>query len=135
MKSKVSGSHRVHKGIAGALIFKHEILKQLSSATNLKESFLEPLLETPPEPHLGDFAFPCFSLAKKYKQPPNDIASSLIPKLKANQLIEEIEQKGPYINFFINKAGIGKILFKSQLNLLRTNNDGCYEAIDIDSVI
>ena len=115
MKSKVSGSHRVHKGIAGALIFKHEILKQLSSATNLKESFLEPLLETPPEPHLGDFAFPCFSLAKKYKQPPNDIASSLIPKLKANQLIEEIEQKGPYINFFINKAKLASLVINEIL--------------------
>jgi len=37
------------------------------------------------------------------------------------------------LNFFITKPGIAKILFKSQLNLLRTNTDGCYDSIDIDA--
>ncbi|MFH1210301.1 MAG: arginine--tRNA ligase [archaeon] len=61
-------------------------------------------LEMPPDPVLGDFAFPCFSLAKAMKKSPNEIASELASKLKPTQFIAEIRSNGPYVNFFVNKS-------------------------------
>ena len=96
-------------------IFKKEILKQLKKALTLTEQQLSSLLETPPEPHLGDFAFPCFSLSKQFKQSPAQIAESILPKLSTNQYIEKIEQKQAYLNFFINKSTLATITIKEIL--------------------
>lgn len=69
----------------------------------LKKLVKEPTLEIPPNPELGDYAFPCFSLAKEYKKSPNEIAQELVRKIPLNKYIKEIRVNGPYINFFINK--------------------------------
>jgi len=61
-------------------------------------------LEIPPDPKLGDYAFPCFGLAKELKKKPNTIAFEIAEKL-LKQLpdeIKDIQVHGPYINFFIN---------------------------------
>ncbi len=60
------------------------------------------LLEVPPDPSLGDFAFPCFSLAKELQKSPNQIAQELSRCLKA-PFLERIEVKGAYLNFFVKK--------------------------------
>jgi len=61
-------------------------------------------LEVPPDPIMGDFAFPCFSLAKTMKKAPNQIASELAYKIKPTPFIDEVKATGPYLNFFLNKA-------------------------------
>jgi arginyl-tRNA synthetase len=61
----------------------------------------EIVLETPPQ-EMGDLAYSCFSLAKVAKKPPQDIATEIAEKMEKVDLIERIEQKGPYINFFFN---------------------------------
>jgi len=48
----------------------------------------------------GDFAFPCFNLAKKLNKNPNGIAKDLEKKVKVNFL--ETRAAGPYVNFYIN---------------------------------
>ncbi|MDP1709498.1 MAG: arginine--tRNA ligase [Candidatus Komeilibacteria bacterium] len=62
-------------------------------------------LEIPPDPSLGDFALPCFSLAKELKKSPVEIASELGNKIKAD-FLDRIEIKGPYLNFFLKKASL-----------------------------
>ena len=84
--------------------FKQEIIKQLKSLTKLKDISLE----VPPDPKLGDYAFPCFGLAKMQKKNPQDIAGNLCLNLKTTPLIENIEVQGPYVNFFVNKAEFTK---------------------------
>lgn len=79
--------------------FKDEIIKLLKK--ELKDA--EITLEIPPKPELGDYAFPCFSLAKVYKKNPVEIAKELASKIKKGKLISEIKAIGPYLNFFINK--------------------------------
>ena len=78
--------------------FKKEIIKLLKKEV---KGGIE--LTTPPNPDMGDFAFPCFVLAKKLKKSPVDIAYDLSQKLKKTDNIEEIKAIGPYLNFFINK--------------------------------
>lgn len=83
--------------------FKEEIIKLLK-----KELKQEIDLEVPPDPEFGDYAFPCFSLAKVMKKSPNDIAYEISRKLPKAAMIDKIEAKGPYINFFLNKSDLAK---------------------------
>ncbi|MBU0615951.1 MAG: arginine--tRNA ligase [Nanoarchaeota archaeon] len=90
---------------------KKEILKILEKETGQKDLNLE----IPPDTSLGDFAFPCFSLAKVYKKAPQQIAEELGKKIQLNEFIDKIEVKGPYLNFFIHKQGIAEDTIKKVL--------------------
>lgn len=89
-------------------MFKQRLAKLIKEI--IKE---EPIIETP-KPELADYAFPCFSLAKKYKTNPTKIATQLAKKIKANW-IEKIEVKSGYINFFINKSFLVREVVKKVL--------------------
>jgi arginyl-tRNA synthetase len=73
-----------------------------ASGINIKEI----ILEKPKEGEtFGDYAFPCFPLARTYKKNPVEIAKDLknkLDKLKIKE-IEKIEPVSGYLNFFINK--------------------------------
>ncbi len=77
-------------------------------------------LETPPDSKLGDYAFPCFGLAKQLKKNPMEIAKDLASKLKPNRYIKEIKSTGPYVNFFVNKNILADLI----LNNIHNNKDG-----------
>ncbi len=80
--------------------FKKEIISLLQK--EIKQNI--PLdLEVPPDATLGDFAFPCFTLARFVKKNPIEIAKDLAARITASYL-EKVEAQGPYVNFFINKA-------------------------------
>src|SRR5690606_29699158 len=57
----------------------------------------------PPRPEMGDYAFPCFSLAKTLRKAPNVIAGELKEQLQIKE-VERIEVLGPYLNFFLDKT-------------------------------
>ena len=59
----------------------------------------------------GDYAFPCFSLSKKLHKSPVDIANELSSKIK-DDIIEKIESVNGYLNFFINKEYLTKLVFE-----------------------
>lgn len=80
------------------------IAQGLAGATGLPEAELAGYIETPPDPALGDFAFPCFRLAKTLKKAPPAIAAELAGKLALPAGIERAEAAGGYLNFFANKA-------------------------------
>jgi arginyl-tRNA synthetase len=71
-------------------------------------------LELPPNPAMGDIAFPCFVLAKKQKANPVEIARELAAKIGPTDLIEKTVATGPYVNFVLNditftKAVLGEV--------------------------
>ncbi len=68
-----------------------------------KETGVDIILEIPPSPTLGDFAFPCFTLAKTMKKAPAVIANELSKSLKIKG-ITSIKANGPYLNFFVDKS-------------------------------
>ncbi|MFH0867926.1 MAG: arginine--tRNA ligase, partial [Candidatus Woesearchaeota archaeon] len=82
-------------------MFKEQIIKALRK--EVKEDIE---LEVPPKPEMGDYAFPCFSLAKVYKKNPAEIAKDLAAKLKKNKFLDEVKVIGPYLNFFVNKKAL-----------------------------
>jgi arginyl-tRNA synthetase len=58
-------------------------------------------LEHPPG-ELGDFAFPCFTIASSSQKPPITIAEEIKNNIKKNKWIKKVEAKGPYVNFYLN---------------------------------
>ncbi|WP_268912933.1 arginine--tRNA ligase [Lentilactobacillus sp. SPB1-3] len=60
-------------------------------------------LETPKDLAMGDLAFPAFTLAKVLHKAPNMIAEELVSKIDTSSY-DNVEVKGAYINFFLNKA-------------------------------
>lgn len=97
-------------------MFKGVIARLLAKETGLLEGEIDSLLETPPSPELGDFAFPCFILAKSMKKAPNIIAQELAKKLKPKAPITEVKAVGPYLNFFVDKSKLSADVIKDILN-------------------
>jgi arginyl-tRNA synthetase len=91
-----------------------EIINVLKTALNQLKIDFDVKLEIPPE-GLGDFAFPCFSLASIAKKSPNEIAEDITKLLKKTKWIENIESKGAYVNFFIDSKNLKMLTIKSIL--------------------
>ncbi|MTI49502.1 arginine--tRNA ligase [Sporosalibacterium faouarense] len=93
--------------------FKSEIAKLVSSQVeNLSQKEVEELIEIPPNFDMGDYAMPCFKLAKAFRKSPNIIAEELAGIMKENKFFEKIENAGPYVNFFINKEKLVESVLK-----------------------
>ena len=88
-----------------------EILQKSLKEKNVKiekEEIIN-LLETPPSPEIGDYAFPCFFLVNEFKEEPDEIAIQLRAKIGNPPLdFEDIQTVGPYINFFVNRKDLGR---------------------------
>ena len=70
-------------------------------------------LEIPPE-NMGDFAFPCFSLAPIAKKSPKDVARDIAEKIEKGKWVARIDVNGGYVNFYMD----GKYLASATLNLI-----------------
>ena len=92
--------------------FKQEIAKQIAKATQLESNTLEGYIEIPKDNKNGDYAFPCFRLAKELKKAPQIIANEIKEKIEIEEPVEKIEIAGGYLNFYINKETITKQVLK-----------------------
>ncbi len=88
---------------------KEEIAKAIAKVTEIKQEELKSYIEMPKDTKNGDYAFPCFRLAKELKKAPPVIASEIKEKIEIDQrVIEKVEIAGGYLNFYINKQIITK---------------------------
>lgn len=93
--------------------FKKEIGRLINKKfKNLNEDIIMELIEVPPTYDLGDYAMPCFRLAKELRKSPNIIAQDIAESIKGNDLFEKIENVGPYVNFFIDKKQLAKTVLE-----------------------
>ena len=84
--------------------FKEIIASSISQVVRIDVEKIIGFIEIPPEKEMGDYAFPCFKLAKDLKQVPTVIATEIKEKIKIqDELITEVQIQGGYLNFFINK--------------------------------
>ena len=74
----------------------------------LDKEKIDGILEIPPKDDMGDFAFPCFQLAKVFRKAPNMIATEIAEKIPASEDVSKVEAMGPYVNFFLNKENYVK---------------------------
>ncbi len=83
--------------------FKLEIAKEICKVINEEDvNQCFDLMETPPNTEMGDYAYPCFKLAKEFKKAPPMIATELAEKFKDSKFISKVVPVGPYLNFFVN---------------------------------
>ena len=88
--------------------FKQIIAKQISKTIEINEKELESYIETPKDSKNGDYAFPCFRLAKELRKAPPAIASEIQEKIELTDEIQKVEVAGGYLNFFINKETLAE---------------------------
>ena len=89
--------------------FKEKIADAISNATQIEKQEIEGYIEIPKDDKNGDYAFPCFRLAKTMKKSPQAIAEEIKEKISIDdKIIEKIEVLGGYINFYINKTLLAK---------------------------
>lgn len=69
---------------------------------------IKALLEVPPNRDMGDYAFPCFKLAKVFRKSPNVIAEEIASSMELSDVITKVINLGGYINFFVNKGQLAK---------------------------
>lgn len=92
---------------------KKEIAHQISEVININIDELKTYIEKPKESSMGDYAFPCFKLAKTLKKAPPIIANEIKEKLKLTENIEKVEVVGGYLNFYIKKYNLVKEVLKN----------------------
>ena len=77
-------------------------------------------IEIPPKPEMGDFAFPCFRLAKTMHKAPNMIAADIKEAIGDVDYLDRIEVKGAYLNFFVKT----EVFVKSMIEAANSENFG-----------
>jgi len=83
--------------------YKVKVAELIKEHVELDIETIEKLIEIPPKPEMGDYAFPCFQLSKVMRKAPNMIAEELKNSMCIDGF-ERIENLGPYLNFFVDKG-------------------------------
>lgn len=100
--------------------YKEQLSLLLAQASGLDADKLASLLEVPPDMDMGDFALPCFKLARELRKAPPAIAQQLLDSLgELPTWIDRAELAGGYLNFFLSRtqfvgATLGEVAAKQE---------------------
>ena len=95
--------------------FKDLLAKEISKVSNIDVEKIKENLEVPKDSTNGDYAFPCFILAKELKKAPALIATELQSKIAQeinNEDIKEVTAVNGFLNFKINRQKMVEELAK-----------------------
>ena len=92
--------NQLKEGVAKLL---KKALEELEEKIIIKEENILKMIEVPPSAEMGDYSFPCFFLAERLKQEPNEIALSIREKISTSSEFDDIQTQGAYVNFFVNR--------------------------------
>ena len=98
----------------------------LAEKTGLSAAELAQWIEIPPDPAMGDYAFPCFRLAKSLRKAPPAIAAELAANLILPSGISRAEAAGGYVNFFADPGAYAKQVLSRVLS-----EGGAYGSSDL----
>ncbi len=114
--------------------FKKIIVDLLSGAiSELSTVEIEEMIEIPSNTEMGDYAFPCFRLAKVFRKAPNMIASDIGEKISESEYVSNIKIIGAYVNFYVNKEKyVKQVLSAGSDELCKKMEDGIGKTIVLD---
>lgn len=93
--------------------FKEQIAELINkNVEEISKEEILGLIEVPPNYEMGDYALPCFKMAKIFRKAPNMISQEIVDMIGENKFFERIESVGPYINFFINRGVFAETVLK-----------------------
>ena len=97
--------------------YKATIAKLISNEINaLTYDEILGLIEHPKNTSMGDFAFPCFKLAKEFKKAPAQIADELKGKIESNDIFNSVDSVAGFLNFTINQEHFVKTVLSEILS-------------------
>ena len=74
----------------------------------LEKEEIRSMIETPADSKMGDYAFPCFKLAKILRKAPPMIAKGIAEAIGDDAMFEKVEQVNAYVNMFLKKDAFAK---------------------------
>ena len=82
-----------------------EKIAELLSAhiEGLEEAEIRDMIETPADSSMGDFALPCFKLARVLRKAPPMIAKGIAEAIADDPMFAKVEQVNAYVNMFLNR--------------------------------
>lgn len=95
--------------------FKNEVVELIASQIDLPKEKINDLIERPKNSKMGDYAFPCFVLAKTMHKNPAEIAKSIAENLSSENFAS-IQAVGPYVNFSIDHGKLVSSTLKDVLD-------------------
>ncbi|WP_281829591.1 MULTISPECIES: arginine--tRNA ligase [Lactobacillus] len=95
--------------------FKNEVVELIASQIDLPKEKINHLIERPKNSKMGDYAFPCFVLAKTMHKNPAEIAKSIAENLSSENFAS-IQAVGPYVNFSIDHGKLVSSTLKDVLD-------------------
>lgn len=63
-------------------------------------------IEIPQDSKMGDYAFPCFKLAKVLRKSPNEIAAETAEAISDEPFFEKVEPVNAYVNMFLKRREV-----------------------------
>ncbi|MBQ4504236.1 MAG: arginine--tRNA ligase, partial [Firmicutes bacterium] len=85
--------------------FKKQIAEALATAVEgLTAEEIYSMIEIPGDAKMGDYAFPCFRLAKTMRKAPQMIAAGVAEAIKDNKMFAKVEQVNAYVNMFMDRG-------------------------------
>ncbi len=87
-------------------------------------------LERPPS-GLADLAFPCFPLARKLRKSPDLIAKDLAARMRPGGMVERVEAKGGYVNFFVSFPSMAQGVLEDALSMKERYGTGTPRGVRI----
>jgi arginyl-tRNA synthetase len=86
--------------------YKKHFASLLAPIVQLDIETVVAMIEMPPNPEMGDLAFPCFTLAKTLKKAPQVLASEIVFQIDSNlgEQFSKVHAVGPYVNVFVNMS-------------------------------
>lgn len=84
--------------------FKEKIAELIAGqAEALSAEEIADIIEIPQDAKMGDYAFPCFRLAKTLRKAPPLIAKDIASAIGGMDIFEKVEPVNAYVNMFISK--------------------------------
>jgi arginyl-tRNA synthetase len=88
------------------------IAEFLSRETGLPAGEVERGIEVPRDSKWGDYAFPCFSLAKVWRKSPQALAQEVARKFEPEEFLTHCTSEGAYLNFRIRREAWAERVLK-----------------------
>ena len=93
---------------------KDKIAELLSGQVeDLTKEEIKGMIEVPQDKANGDYAFPCFRLARTLHKAPPLIAQDIAAGINGDPVFEKVEQVNAYVNMFISKAEFSEITLEA----------------------
>lgn len=116
--------------------FRAEATRIIARHTGLEPAAVADMLSVPPKPDLGDFAFPCFTLAKTLHKAPPLIAAELAENVRREiDLVQSVVAMGGYLNLTVNRVKFAESVLRdavSQGDAYGEFDDGAGKTVVID---